>query len=77
MDIHDEIEGEAEWLGGGEGLPLEALLIEVAAGVDMLCYEEGLREAEATETPVPRRARLLSIAAWAYLALLREDAAVR
>ncbi len=71
-DIFAEIEQEAERLGNGEGYPIDGLLTNMEMGI------EGVREDEdppADMEPVPRRESLLSIAAWAYLAILRHDAA--
>ncbi len=70
--IMAEIAEEAKRLGGGDGYSIDGLLINIEMGV------EGLREDEDPPEdmePVPRRESLLSVAAWAYLAILRHDAA--
>ncbi len=71
-DLAAEIEKEAERLGGGAMESLGALLTNAEGTI------EGIRDAE-YPTPgmkrVPRREDLLTLAAFALLALRRHDAA--
>jgi hypothetical protein len=64
-----EIQREADRLGGGEGQTLDALLQH--AEEDVALVRLGVPQEVARD----RREELLSLAAWALLALLRHDAA--
>jgi len=72
---HEVIE-EARRLGGGEGFPLDALLIHVEGGVEMVREQDDTAEDGGVPTAAAcRRKDLLSLAAWALLALMRHDEA--
>jgi hypothetical protein len=73
--LHGEIEAEARRLGSGLGKTesLGVLVDNIGNAAEMFQDDEALRDdPDADIEPLPRREDLLTIAAWAYLALKRE-----
>lgn len=74
-DIFTEITEEAARIGNGKGECLDALLCNIESGAEVARGGDWYDDTpDATET-AERRSTLLSIAAWALMAIRRHDAA--
>jgi hypothetical protein len=69
--LHGEIEAEAVRLGGGKVESMEVLLSNIEGTLEVFPDEEEERQDTGINLP-PRREDLLTLAAWAYLAVKRE-----